>query len=291
MTASAYHLFEDLYQRRGNLANLSIKADKLALKDSLVACVGGRGKFPDMVLRVNDNDPDFNGGELIEIKDAATSYSIAPFNSTIPTSMKLIAEVAKQGGGLYNKLRETQDDPHKNPAREVYYLIRGMKKGRTKVCLVHGLFFETIPVDENIKGAVAQAIAEVARASQELDGQEVQRALKTITALNWKQAHMSKTRITVGASVGIRYRTMAGAVADANMLNGAKYPQIKNDTLNMIVPVPLSAGGTVANAKAEKTALMEKAFGVGKGKLPANITVFEMKHRLNGPFVVFQAPL
>jgi len=288
MTASAYHLFEDLYQRRGNLAKQSIKADKLALKDSLVACVGSSGKFPDLVLRVNHGDADFCGGELVEIKDSATSYNIASFNSTIPTSVKLIAKVAKQGGGLYNKLSQTQDDPHRQPLREVYYLIRGMKKGRAKVCLVHGLFFETIPVDENIKGAVGQAIAEAAQASPGLDSDEIQRASKTVAALNWKQAHMSKTRVAPGASVGIRYRTMAEAVADANVLNGGKYPQIKDDTLNMIVP---AHAGDNADAVAAKTALMEKAFGVAPGELPANIAVFEMMHLLNGPFVVFQAPL
>jgi len=291
VTASAYHLFEDLYQRRRNLAKQSIKADKLALKDALVACVGGRGKFPDMVLRVNHGDPDFSGGELIEIKDAETSYNIAPFNSTIPTGVKRMAEVAKRGGGLYNKLQKTEGDPHKNPLREVYYLIRGMKNGRTKVCLVHGLFFETITVDENIKGTVAQAVAEAAQDSHGLDDAALQQASKTIAALNWKQEHMSKTRITPGAAVGIRYRTMAGAVADANILNRGKYPQIKDDTLNMIVPAHTSAQGAAADAKSAQTALMEKAFEVGKGKLPTNISVFEMKHLLNGPFVVFQAPL
>lgn len=291
MTASAYHLFEDLYQRRGNLANLSIKADKIALKDTLVACVGSSGKFPDMMLRVNDSDPDFNGGELIEIKDAGAGYRIAPFNSTIPTGVKLISNVAKKGGGLYKKLLKKEDDPHKNPLREVYYLIRGMQKGRTKVCLVHSLFFETISVDENIKGSVLQAIADAAGTSGEQDSGEMQQALKKIAALDWKQEHLSKTRVVPRALVGIRYRTMAGAVADANVLSGEKYPRIKDDTLNMIVPAHLSAGGMVADATAEKTALMEKAFGVDAGKLPANITVFEMKHLLNGPFVVFQAPL
>lgn len=291
MTSSAYHLFEDLYQRRGNLAKQSIKADKLALRDSLVACVGSSGKFPDLVLRVNHGDPDFGGGELIEIKDSATSYNIASFNSTIPTSVKLIAEVAKEGGGLYNKLMEAESDPHRHPLREVYYLIRGMKKGRAKVCLVHGLFFETIPVDESIKGAVTRAISDAADASQGLDDDAIQRASKTIAALNWKQSHMSKTRITPGASVGIRYRTMAEAVADANVLNGSKYPQIKDDTLNMIVPAHVFDGDATADAKAAKVALMEKAFGVDSGKLPADIDAFEMKHLLNGPFVVFQAPL
>jgi len=291
MTASAYHLFEDLYQRRGNLAKQSIKADKLALKDSLIACTGGRGQFPDMVLRVNDGDGDFSGGELIEIKDAAAGYSIAPFNSTIPTSVKRIDEVAKAGGALYRKLQAADGDPARRPLREVYYLIRGLKNGRAKVCLVHGLFFETVPVAENIKGAIAQAIAAAARASGGPDDDAIQRAANTVAALNWKQEHLSKTRITEGASVGIRYRAMAGAVADANLLNGRKYPQIKDDTLNMIVPAHVGDDGVAADAIAAKVALMEKAFGAAPGGLPANITVFEMKHLLNGPFVVFQAPL
>ena len=52
------------------------------------------------------------------------------------------------------------------PERDVYYLLRGKCNGKIKVCLVHGSFFETVNVEENIRQSFDQAIDEAARENE-----------------------------------------------------------------------------------------------------------------------------
>ena len=84
-------------------------------------------------------------GELIELKDSK-SYSVASFNSTIPTGEK---DIRKLVGGTANIIRaqmqEAGNDILSLPIRQVFYLVRGKKASDMKVCLSHGKFFETIP--------------------------------------------------------------------------------------------------------------------------------------------------
>ena len=63
---------------------------------------------------------------------------------------------------MRKQMEEAGDDIYSLPLREVYYLLRGKEKktGNTKICLVHGSFFETISVQELIKGSFDQVIAD-----------------------------------------------------------------------------------------------------------------------------------
>ncbi len=83
MTASAYHLFCDIYHRRSNLALTGIDAEQFMLRDDLIAARGGRGGFPDLILRTNQNDHVFQGGEFIEMKDAKTSANKQTYQSPL----------------------------------------------------------------------------------------------------------------------------------------------------------------------------------------------------------------
>ncbi len=85
MNFSIYHLFIELSEQGGRLLSKA-PLGKFPFDQSQFA-YRGDGKFPDMVLRVNPNRRDFSGGEIIELKDAASS-SIASFNSTVPTGRK-----------------------------------------------------------------------------------------------------------------------------------------------------------------------------------------------------------
>ena len=105
MIASAYHLLSDIYQRRRNLRSAKLAAENFMLRDDLIACRGSRGVFPDIVLRTNDNDPMFSGGEFIEIKDAKEGYNITSFNSTIPSAYKNTQEHIKRHGKLYKAIQ------------------------------------------------------------------------------------------------------------------------------------------------------------------------------------------
>ena len=124
MAHSIYHFFADLYQRSDELACAnpldSFPFDERML--SAVVCVN-KGKFPDLAIKLNHDDGLFSGGELIELKDSK-SYSVASFNSTIPTGEK---DIRKLVGGTANIIRaqmqEAGNDILSLPIRQVFYLV------------------------------------------------------------------------------------------------------------------------------------------------------------------------
>ncbi len=117
------------------------------------------GRFPDYAIRVNfGSDP--TGGELIELKDNR-SYTVSSFNSTIPTGIKKIEELTNGKRSVIREQMEAAgDDIDALPEREVFYLLRGKRKGKTKICLVHGCFFETVEVEQLIQQAFSQVLDE-----------------------------------------------------------------------------------------------------------------------------------
>ena len=278
MPASAYHLFKALYDTKSNLSNSDKSLEKYTLPDSVVATYGGKGQFPDMILRRNGGNG-LAGGEMIEIKEAKDSYNITSFNSTVPSAKKRLSEVVVKGGRIYKALiKAGEKDPFSLDEREVYYLLRGFKKGKTKVCLVHGAFFETVAARELIVDALRQSVKEAAKDSPDVDAAAVRRAWRHLAKLDWRQRHLATTRKMSGASVSLRFRVMAAAAAEANILNGEQYPDIGDNTLNM----------ATAHDPADANRYLAAAFG---GKTPADIKRFVMPHALAGRFVVFQTPL
>ena len=154
---SIYHFFAHLVRNRNRLEYVPHLED-FPFDSELLSYVG-KGKFPDFAIRINpQGDP--SGGELIEVKDSK-SYSVPSFNSTIPTGKKSIESLTK---GISSVLREQMeaagDDIFSLPWRDVYYLLRGKEKktGNTKICLVHGSFFETVKVEELIRNAFGQVL-------------------------------------------------------------------------------------------------------------------------------------
>lgn len=259
-------------------------------RDSLVAARGGRGKFPDLVLRTNQNDPLFQGGEFIEIKDAAKSYSIPSFNSTIPSAYKNVREYIAQTGTLYAQMFDADGvDPYLLENREVYYLVRGKKKSNCKVCLIHGGFFETVSATENIKSALKKSFDDAREESNIHNDDESQRAINRVTSFNWKREHLAKVRRHKDASISIRMRVMSEAINEANLLNAKQYPAITDNTLNMIVPAHPESD--YERLKQDAVAKIAAAFGVATTNLPADLTIQKFLHLRNGPFVLFQTKI
>jgi len=249
--------------------------------DGLIAFRGGRGSFPDMILRTNKNHPMFSGGEFVEVKDTM-SYSIASFNSTMPGAHKRASECIARGGKMHTEMQKNgEEDPYLLETREVYYLIRGRNGAQCKVCLVCGGFFETISVTENIRSALQDVLHEALQDSKITDRPAAADAVGRVLKFDWKREHLAKVRKAENASVSIRMRVMAEVINDANILNSGRYPAVKDDTLNMIV----RAGGSQDDA----TRKMEAAFNRAQGGLPGELTVSGLKHLRNGEFVLFQA--
>ena len=281
MTCSIYHFFANLCQKRQDFLSGS-KLENFPFEKQMLSCVN-KGKFPDLAIKLNYGDQQFTGGELIELKDSK-AYSVASFNSTIPTGEK---DIKKLTDGKTNIIRtqmqEAGNDILSLPIRQVFYLIRGRKQSNVKVCLTHGKFFETIPVPTLISEAFSQALEERLSECEESLSPSVRQ--KLLNLFN-EQETFSKTREIDEASVKLRFRIMTGVRTEANILDPNQYPQIGNDTLNFTVPCHDETGQDQQYSK------MKVAFDqMGCSDLFGRIEVFTLQHHFNGKFLVFQTNL
>ena len=278
---SIYHFFADLCKKKGEFISQN-PLDTFPFSEEMLSCVN-TGKFPDLAVKLNRDDPAFTGGELIELKDSK-SYSVASFNSTIPTGEK---DIRKLIGGTENTIRtqmqEAGDDSLSLLIRQVFYLIRGRKGSNVKVCLAHGKFFETIPVSTLISESFGQALEE--RLDELGTSLSVSMKQKLLNLFS-EQETFSRTRSVENASVQLRFRIMTGVKAGGNILNQNQYPQINDNTLNFAVP---------CHNETEKKLYIDKmtvAFEQMNGSnLFSQINNFALQHHYNGPFLIFQTNL
>ncbi|OGR52195.1 MAG: hypothetical protein A3I11_02450 [Elusimicrobia bacterium RIFCSPLOWO2_02_FULL_39_32] len=229
-----------------------------------------------MAIRINSNKSTFTGGELIELKDS-NSYIVSSFNSTIPTGRKDVDKIITgQNSRIKQQMIEAGNDIYSLPTREVFYLVRGKKHTITKVCLVHGSFFETIGVDKLINQAFSQVLEERLKETGEHISDELKAQLLDIFS---KQDNFSKVRDVERASVKIRFRIMTEVKAEGNILNSKKYPEIKDNTLNFILPFH--------NQDEEKEHLEKMKIVFGEKNFNS-FDSFKIKHHFNGYFLAFQ---
>ncbi len=281
MAYSIYHFFADLCQKRDDFLLGNDLAD-FPFDKQMLSCVN-KGKFPDLAIRLNSEDVQFTGGELIELKDSR-QYSVASFNSTIPTGEK---DIKKLTEGQANIIRTQMEEAGNNilslSVRQVFYLIRGSKQSNVKVCLAHGKFFETVPVSTLISESFGQALEERLNELGETLSPSMKQKLLDIFS---EQQTFSKTRDIEKASVKLRFRIMTGVKAGANILNPNQYPQIGDNTLNFAVPCHDDTEQSQQHRK------LRVAFEqMGCSDLFAQMEVFTLQHHFNGKFLVFQANL
>lgn len=238
-----------------------------------------RGIFPDLAIRLNEDRSVFTGGELIELKDS-NSYTVSSFNSTIPTGSKAVADIITgEYSRIFQQMERAGNDIFSLPKREVYYLVRGKSREKTKVCLVHGNFFETVKTKRLISQAFEQVLEERLKQSNMDIPKEIR---QTLASLFSEQENFSKVRTVNQASVSLRFRIMTQVADEGNILNSEKYPEIKDNTLNLVLPYYKDAQEQDARNK------FLSAFGVSDS---ATFRIFKMKHHFNGWFLVFQTGL
>ena len=270
-TYSIYHLFKDIILKQNTL-HTSENLESFPFNEELLAC-HNRGIFPDMAIRLSTAEKELCGGELIEIKDSK-SYMIPSFNSTIPTGFKFIKDVAPENSRTLKQMREKGDDVYSKDKREVFYLIRGRKKGKVKVCLIHGSFFETVSVQDNIKRSFEMALDE----AQENRNTRMSRKLfNKLGNILDRQKIFSSVRKVEGSAVSLRFRVMAEARPESNILNSKYYPTITDNSLNLLVPYHSSA--EEQNLRRLITRILSNSC------VPKFLIV---KHLFNGPFFVTQ---
>lgn len=275
MTFSIFHFFKDLCEKRSLFSSLE-KLDDFPFDKEMLSCKRS-GQFPDLAIRVGKTDELFRGGELIELKDSK-SYTVSSFNSTIPTGKKSINKIVKsKKSDIYKQMTAAGDDVFSIVERDVFYLVRGRKRGKMKIALVHGSFFETVKVRDLIASSFIQVLEE--RLKQ--NNLEIDKKTKDIIEKSFsEQEGFSKVRNVKNASVKLRFRIMTEVKAEGNILNPNKYPKISDDTLNLALPSHYDEDDRL---NADR---MNLVFGNIK-----KFSCFHIKHYFNGNFLVFQVKL
>ena len=271
---SIYHFFRECLKNKKYFSIID-KLENFPFNSNLLACQN-KGIFPDLAIRLNKDKTLFSGGELIELKDSR-SYSIASFNSTIPTGKKEINKIITSDNSTIKKqMEDNGNDIYSLPVRDVFYLVRGTTKNKMKVCLIHGDFFETLSIDKLIQGSFEKSLNE---RLDELDEKLPEEWKNKILSLFSKQENFSRVRNVEKASVKLRFRIMTEIKAEANILNSKKYPEILDNTFNFILPLH--------ELKEEKNYLKKMDIVFNKNELK-QFKIFKIKHLLNGYFLVFQ---
>jgi hypothetical protein len=226
------------------------------------------GIFPDLTIKISPKNDLFPGGELVELKDGKT-YMISSFNSTIPTGMKNIQELFTKNSIVRQKMLKAGNNVESMPERQVYYLIRGKKDiEHQKIVLVHGSFFETIPVSKLISKAFSKIVVENIG-----DDSELNKIIKLFS----RQEMFSKVRHVKGSAIKLRFRIMAEVSKEGNILDDKTYPEILENTINLVIPY---------DEKISKEQIIKK-FNIVFGK-DNSFKVFKLEHKISGRFVVFQ---
>jgi len=277
MIYSIFHFFKHLINNKQYFQNIE-KLGDFPFDDTMLACKN-IGQFPDLVIRISSENSFFTGGELIELKDSK-AYNISSFNSTIPTGQKDIEKVIKSVNSSIKKQMEDKGNHILSLLyRDVYYLIRGKYKNNTKIVLIHGSFFETIKPDTLISKSFEQVLEErLTKYNIQLD----ENAKSILIDMFSEQESFSRVRNVNDASVKLRFRIMTEVKTEGNILNTKQYPEIKDNSINLIVPY---------NNEEEKNMILKRFQQVFDKDNMENYLIFSLKHHLDGYYVVFQIGL
>ena len=234
--------------------------------------------FPDFMFKVKKYSGRLICGSLLESKDTAGG-TISSFNSTIPTGTKSLNEIdIINNSTIVSKIAKTKDGKFaKDPSymtcqRRCFYLIRTHKGNpRTKISIVDGSFFETIPKDRLISQMFLN-ILEQHRDNKKIDiPEDTLNGIKKVLSHITDQTIIAASQSIERASVKPRLRIMAEVNPEGNP-HTVHYPQIKDKTVNFIIPLRLSSE-PLENALIHKVPDLEKVV---------------IHHKRNGEYAVFQ---
>ena len=113
MTCSIYHLFAHLYLNKNELASAN-PINTFPFDEHMLSWTT-KSRFSNLAIKFNNGDTLFDGGELIEFKDSK-SYSVASFNSMIPTGEKDVRKVTPH---WWNRKHASDTQMHEEAGNEV----------------------------------------------------------------------------------------------------------------------------------------------------------------------------
>lgn len=274
---SIYHFFKSLVAQRHKFTSVR-KLEDFPFQRGMLSC-RSKGAFLDMAIRLNKDRTLFTGGELVELKDS-DSYIVSSFNSTIPSRSKSLSDIISgEHSAIFQQMKKSGDEPFSLPEREVYYLVRGKKSNNTKVCLVYGSFFETVATRDLISQSFLQVLEERLKQSGANVPPDIQNTLVSIFS---EQENFSKVRTVQKASVRLRFRIMTEVQAEGNILNAEKYPDIKDNTFNFLLPFHNDIEEQKIRSDFAQVFTREEIRQFG---------ILKLKHHFNGWFLVFHINL
>lgn len=134
-----------------------------------------------------------------------------------------------------------------------------------------------------MENLISQSFCQVLEERLKDSEKEITDELKqTLVSIFSQQQSFSKVRNVDKSSVKLRFRIMTEVKAEGNILNSKKYPMIKDNTLNFILPC--------YNEQQEKD-IFKKLKIVFLKKELRDFRIFKIKHYFNGHFLVLQTNL
>lgn len=186
------------------------------------------GAFPDFVLAWEETGA-VGDGALIELKDSG-GKAIASFNSTLPSARKSIDKLTplvREAIARYEQCFSTLG-PNE---RDCFYLVRTHKQkpAECRLSLVHGTFFETLPMSELLKEMWKQLFNQA-----NVPDQLQPPVIEYLAQLD--RAEIAQTRQIKQASVKPRLRIMSEIHTEGNPHT---YPEIPPRSVNLILKPPV----------------------------------------------------
>ncbi len=233
---SIYQFFAYLLENRECLREMR-KLSDFCLRHKPFAYQSACG-FPNLVMQYEASRPPY-GGEIVGFMDS-DSFSVPSFVSHIPTGAISLNALPQDIANHIRRQIKTLNPETQLPAlHEVYYLLRGKRNNRTKVCLVHGSFFGPPSTDQLVEKALAQV------ASDFLNDND----LKTVDpdAVEWlaralsREVLPSRSHSVPNASVSFRLEVVANVIEDSNILCSDGFPAVEADTLSFVFPRSLDS--------------------------------------------------
>lgn len=236
-------------------------------------------QFPDFLFKVRKRYNQLICGSLLELKDS-TSGSIASFNSTLPTWHKSLEEIdIVNGGNLVSKIAAIMDGGLSKRKdyylfeRKTLYLVRTFKDNsqKTKISIIEGSFFETLPKDKLIYQMFKNII------HHHLEQKDINISKDLLTKIEdsfvnfTDQSIIAASQTIENASIKPRLRIMAEVHPEGNPHSSA-YPEVTEKNINLILKA------------SENVNEIEKLIKI---KNP-EVNNFVIKHKRNGEHVVFQ---
>ena len=271
-----YHFFASLVSLRRFLLHASRMA-KWYIPSRDISYFGTTG-FPTLALPSNPRGQPA-GGELVGYMESKT-YVVPPFKSHIPTGSISIDSLGyKKARAIDRRLRANGENWRWLPVRDVYYLIRGRRAGRTKVCLVHGSFFESVTCEQVVRKALDRVVTDCA-SHEELRFSPA--AIDSLSRLLSREIFSDRRRQVANTTVDFRLGVRAEVAYEQNILDSAYYPAIPNDSLNLVIPYRSSDDFRVV-WRYLKTMLTEEEWTMGDKQM--------IQHPFNGKFFVLSYAL